>query len=60
MYLHKRDNIKWVSYEAPYITFTVETDKGNDKQVRRQIEQILTNSEIGENVVSDLRLKPIE
>lgn len=58
-YLYSNDNVTWVSFSEPHIEYNVETKDGREKRIRRQIDNMLTESEMGREVVSNLQISPI-
>ncbi len=57
-YLYNKENVTWVDYKPPHITYKISINN-NEKCIKRQISTILTNSEIGEYVLKNTSIKPI-
>jgi len=51
-YLHSKEDVLWVDYDEPYITFAVETERERVKKVTREARELLKNDEISRYVVS--------
>lgn len=58
-HLHEEDHIEWVQCKEPYIKYGVDTKTGI-KIIRRQISELLSNTEMGRMVVSTLSLSEVE
>lgn len=58
-HLHDKEHVEWVQYKEPFIKYGVRTKTGT-KTIRRQISELLTDTEMGRVVVSTLSLSGIE
>lgn len=57
-YLYNQDNIQWVKKDAPYIEYGVNINKNTVKCIRRLLQSMLTDSEIGEYVLENTSIEP--
>jgi hypothetical protein len=59
-YLHDKEYVKWVESDQPDIKFGVQLDGVNETRiVCRRLKEMLNNSQIGKEVVSNLELESI-
>lgn len=57
-HLHEEDDVQWVQCKEPYIKYGIKTKTGI-KTIRRQISELLSDTEIGRIVVSTLSLSEV-
>jgi len=57
-YFHNKDYVTSVNCQPPYITYKVCVDN-EEKCIKRQLNVILTNSEIGNYVLENTSIQPI-
>lgn len=59
-YLYKNENVNWVSFESPHIKYQIKMNNQENKIIKRQLHIILSNSEIGDYVINNVDLTPID
>lgn len=58
-YLYTNENITWVSFTKPHIEYNVRVGDGSEKRVKRKIDEMLNDSNMGRMVVSNLQISPV-
>lgn len=58
-YLYDKENVNWVNIESPYIKYQIKLDNKENKNIKRQVNSILSESDIGHYVINKLDLSPI-
>lgn len=58
-YFYDKENVVWVDYNPPFIEYQIRIND-NRKNIKRQAKIILNNSEIGEYVLKNTSIKPLQ
>lgn len=57
--LYERENVTWVSCNAPHVSFGIKLSGGPERTVRRRATALLSESDIGRDVLSETNVNPI-